>query len=188
MGINWERKVFHLLFSLLLFFLLQTLSEKAFKFFLGVLLLGEILWEILRLKYPKKVPFSYLWEKLLKEREKKELSDAFFFLLGIFLSSFLITKHYLALTLLILGIADPLANIGGHLFLSKPLFREKTLSGSLTFFIASLLIAIFFFTTLDFRIINYILFLTLLELLSKRDNLWLPLGSALYLKIFLEKG
>ncbi len=183
MGINWKRKIFHFLCALCLFFLSKVLKENAFLCLLAFFLVSILLWEFLRLKFPQSLPFKNLWFSLLKEREKKHLSDASFFILGIFSASLLVSNRELEFLILILGISDPLAGILGSLY-GKPFFKfKKSLLGALIFLLSSFFIGIFYLKTSLFKLFLLSLVLSLIEFLTERDNLWVPLSGALYLKI-----
>ncbi len=124
MGINLPRKLLHLFFSLFLYFLYLKLSLNTFQILLGFFLLLLSLWELIRLKKPHLLPLKRLWESLLKKREKHSPTDALFFLLGIFSSTFIAPYEFIGVIILILGLADPLAEFSGRLLKGK-----KTLSG-----------------------------------------------------------
>ncbi|WP_068513727.1 diacylglycerol/polyprenol kinase family protein [Caldimicrobium thiodismutans] len=187
MGINWRRRLFHIIASLFFFALSKLLNKTSFQIFLffsGGLL---FLWETLRLKFPERVPFKGLWIGLLKEREKRELSDASFFILGIFISSLLVSEVYLGVCILILGISDPLAGIAGSYCPKGPFIKGKTLVGSLVFFFSSLGITLYFLEFPLITLLGLVLFLSLIELFTKRDNFWIPVAYSIYLRLFLTR-
>ncbi|MGC9108746.1 MAG: hypothetical protein ACP5HI_00605 [Caldimicrobium sp.] len=185
MGINLPRKLFHLFFSLFLYFLFVKLDKKSFQIFLVGSFIFLTIWEILRLKKPSLLPFKNLWKKLLKEREFNEFTDAFFYLLGIIVATLIAPYSFVGSLILVLGISDPLAEFMGKLFKGKRLFREKTLSGSLAFFFSSLFIIFWQFKGLSLILIIFSVNLTLIELFTKRDNFWIPFSGALFTRFFL---
>lgn len=144
------------------------------------------LFEVLRLKRKELLPFKALWEPLLKEKERNSLSDAFYFLLGILLSLLIAPYELFGIVILILGMADPLAEISGKLLKGKEIFRGKTLEGGLGFFLSSLFLQYFYFGELKSLHLLHALFLSLVELLSERDNLWIPLVSGIFLRVFFS--
>ncbi|MFN3406600.1 MAG: diacylglycerol/polyprenol kinase family protein [Caldimicrobium sp.] len=183
MGINWKRKLFHILFSLVLYLLCSYSEKFYFIIFLSHLLIFFLIWEFLRLKFPQIVPFSYLWAPLLKEKEFNKLSDATFYLMGILISAFLVSRKDLGYLILVLGIADPLAGIVGSLYGKKFLRFNKSLFGSLIFFLCTFFIGKLYLNY-PFGILLVLgLFLSFVEFFSERDNFWVPFGGALFLKI-----
>jgi len=185
MGINWPRKFFHLGVSLFLFLLSGPLEERGLKFLLSLLLIGNTFWEVLRLKRPSLLPLKGLWVRLLKDKEKNCLSDAFWFLLGLWIASWLAPFQVFKLLILILGIADPLAEISGKTLKGKRLYRGKTFTGTLAFFLSSFLLALWYFKAFSLTILLFCVFLSLIELFSERDNFWIPLAGSLLARVFL---
>jgi len=145
-----------------------------------------VLFEFLRLKRKELLPLKGLWEPLLKEREKNSLNDAFYFLFGFLLSLLIAPYKLFGIIILILGVADPLAEISGKMLKGKVIFRGKTLEGGLGFFLGSLLLQYFYFGELKSLHLLHALFLSLVELLSERDNLWIPLLSGIFLRVFFS--
>jgi len=184
--INWKRKLFHFFTSLALFLLYLFLEKREFLWllFLGIILFT--LFEVLRLKKRELLPFKGIWEPLLKEKERNSLSDAFYFLLGLFLCFLIAPYELFGIVILILGIADPLAEISGKMLREKGIFRGKTLEGLLGFFLTSLFLQYLYFGELKNLHLLHALFLSLVELLSERDNLWIPLMSGIFLRVFFS--
>lgn len=183
MGINWRRRVFHFISALCLLFFSKSLPEKLFSPFLALLTGLSLIWELLRLKFPNKFLLQNIWLPLLKEKEKKHLSDAFFFLLGLFLASLFVSGKKLEFLVLVLGISDPLAGTLGELY-GKPFLKfKKSLLGALLFFSSSLLIAIFYLKISLLNLIILSLFLTFIEFFTERDNFWIPFVGAICLRL-----
>lgn len=185
MGINFPRKFFHLFFSLFLYFLFLKLDKKNFQIILVIFLFSLLIWEFLRLKKPSLLPLKNLWIKLLKEKEKDKPTDALFYLSGILISTFISPYQYVGALILILGISDPLAEIFGKLYKGKNLCNEKTVGGSLAFFFSTLVIVSLEFKEFSFILILFSVILTLTELFTERDNLWIPLVGSLFARFFL---
>jgi dolichol kinase len=89
--------------------------------------------------------------------------------------------------LMIMILSDPIASVIGIIFGKFKLVGEKTLEGSITFFIITAIVLISFKFT-SFQVILVALGATLIELFSKEvnidDNLLIPLVSAGLLVIF----
>ncbi|MFN3504959.1 MAG: diacylglycerol/polyprenol kinase family protein [Caldimicrobium sp.] len=183
MGINWKRKLFHILFSLFLFALYKFSEKVFFLLILSVLLILSLIWEFLRIKYPEKVPLPKLWAPLLKKSELQRVSDGTFYLLGILMSTLLVAGRDLEYLILVLGLADPLAGIVGGLYGKNFLKSNKSLPGSLTFFFCSFLIGGLYLNYPFWILVITALLLSCLEFFSQRDNFWVPFGGALFLKI-----
>jgi len=184
MGINLYRKFFHIVCGLTLYFL----SLKIPYFHLGLIMIflwiGLSLFEFLRFSFYKYLPLKSLWMPLLKKDEYKKLNDAWFFLAGLILSWFILELKYFQLILLILTLADPFASLIGYYIGRKKLKNNKTLEGSLGFFIISLLITYFYIKTFSFFILLFCGILSLTEAFTRRDNLWIPLIGSLCLKFY----
>lgn len=93
---------------------------------------------------------------------------------------------YFGIGIFVMGLGDGLAPIMSNLIKSRTIYKYKTLTGSLTVFVVSLIIGIVFnyIFDLNFQIYKIILIgiiSVLLELVGRRglDNLTLPLGVAL---------
>lgn len=184
MGINWKRKIFHVLSSFTLLLIYKILKDKLFIPFLALLLVLITIWEVLRLKVQNVLLLQNLWFPLLKEREKRHLSDAFFFLLGIFLAALLVSGAKLEFLILVLGISDPLAGIIGAQF-GRPFLKfKKSILGAYIFFFSSFLLGIFFLKNSLLSILSLSFFLTVVEFFTERDNFWIPFCGAIFFRFF----
>ncbi|MFN4196880.1 MAG: hypothetical protein ACK4FM_02605 [Caldimicrobium sp.] len=135
------------------------------------------------MKFPKIVPFPFLWTPLLKENEYKRLSDATFYLLGLLISALLVSGKDLRYLILVLGIADPLAGIVGSLYGKKFLMFNKSPLGSFIFFLCTFLIGRLYLNYPINVLLALAVFLSFVEFFSERDNFWVPFGGALFFKI-----
>lgn len=187
MGINWARKAFHLLSSLIILLFALYCPESIYRLILLFLLLSVVIFEILRLRYPQKIPFERLWAPLLKDRERKSPSDALWFCLGLFLASLIGPHEYQPLIVLLLGLSDPSAEIIGRKFGKIKNSLGKSLEGSLGFALTSTVIAsLFLQTPLWMTLLFFVLPITCLEYLTVKDNLWIPLASALLIRLLFH--
>ena len=102
--------------------------------------------------------------------------------------TYFIPEYYYAfgIGLFIMAFGDGLAPLVASKVKSKKLINNKTLSGSLTVFIVSIIVMLIFKCVFDinFTLINYILVAlisTLLELIGTKglDNLYIPLGVSI---------
>ncbi len=187
MGINLYRKLFHISSGLIIYGLSQFFSYFKLGLILIFLWLGLSLFEFLRLFFYKYLPLKFLWLPLLKEEEYKRISDAWYFLAGVLFSWFVLDLSHFQIILLILTFADPFASFIGYYFGKIKFKNNKTLEGSLAFFIISLLIIYFHTKTLFFSLYLYCIVLSLVEILTKKDNFWIPFIGSLYFKIVVIK-
>jgi len=179
MGINLRRKLFHASFGLLLLLTSYLLSEKVFKGFLIFLFFGISAFEFFRLRFKNFSLFRWFWGVLLKKEEEKRLTDAWFYVLGINVCFWLVPVEVFRLILSILSFADPVAAvIGFYLGKHRP-FTSRSLEGSLSFLLVSLLLFKIFLHKLNLLGFAFCLTGTLVEHFVKRDNLWLPLSLGL---------
>lgn len=184
MGIKWKRKAIHVL-SAVSFFLISQYRPTLVEIVLLLAFLLVLIWEIIRLKLPKYLPGKEFWLDLLKEEERGALSDATFFLLGLWGASLIVKGEALGVLILILGFSDLTAEIVGRTVGRFRLHNGKSLEGALAFFMTSflLLYGMLSLSTLKTFIVS--LALTLTELLTVRDNLWIPLVGAFFLKMMI---
>jgi dolichol kinase len=184
------RQISHLLiiiFPLAYLFVLQ----ETLLYFLIPICTTIILIDYFRHKYGFLANIvNKLFATILREHEKKQLSGASYFSIGA-LVIFPIAPENIAINaFLILAISDSLATIIGKKIKSEPFF-EKSLSGSLAFFISAILITISLALFLDESILYYLFALpaiiaaTIIEarpkLLNLDDNLTIPLSFSLVL-------
>lgn len=183
MGINlFLRKLLHILTGIFIYFLSFYFSQVKINLFLFFFWFGFSCFEILRVFLKVKLPFENLWIKLLKKEEKTKPTDAWFYLTGILLAFLFLKIELFRLLILILTFSDTLASLVGTYFGKIKLYKNKTLEGSLTFYLVSLVIS-FFFLKLSWHLIFLPLLLTLIELFTQRDNLWIPVGGTLYFNL-----
>lgn len=187
MGINWARKTFHILSSLIIFIIAVKSNKETYIAFLFLVLCFVFLFEVLRLRFGERLPLRNIWLPLLKEREKGSLSDASWFCLGLFFASLIGPHEYQPLIVLLLGLADPSAEIIGKKFGKIKNHLGKSLEGSIGFALTSLAIASFYISAPLWMIfILFVLPITLLEYFCLRDNLWIPVASAIFVRLFFH--
>lgn len=183
MGINLYRKIFHITSGLVIYILSFKITYPILGLILIILWIGISLFEIFRLFFYKNLPFKSLWLSLLKEEELKRLNDAWYFTAGLVLSWFLLDLKSFQVILLILTLADPSASIVGNFIKTKKFKSNKTLGGTITFFIVSFFITYFYTNPLNFSMFLFCSILSLTEAFTKKDNLWIPVIGSLYLKL-----
>ncbi len=124
----------------------------------------------------------------MREREKRGVSDALWFVLGLFGASIIAPYNYLQPLILILGISDPLAELTGRKWGRIRLARGKTLEGALGFALSAFLITLLSFPNATLNTLFFLVIpLTFVELLTRKDNLWIPLVGGIILNLYLKK-
>jgi dolichol kinase len=188
MGINFKRKLFHISFGLIIFFLTYYLPLDYVFYLLAGLWIGLSIFEFWRIFFYEKVPLKFLWEPLLKSEERKKINDAWFFLIGLIFASVFLEKHEFRTILLVLSLADPLACIIGVPLGKHKIYKNKSLEGTLTFLITALLICISQLHAFSFKIFMLALIFTLAEVFTRRDNFWIPFSGTVYLTLIKLSG
>jgi dolichol kinase len=189
-GSFFLRKLIHVAFSLFLLCGTYYLEKRTFLLLLFVCFLAESLWEFIRLKKPDSLPRFLRVKSLLKEREAKTFTDAWYFILGILIASLFLWDSLLQALILIVGISDTVAYFVGKSLDGPKILHGKTLYGSLSFFISTVLILYAFGLTKVVGVVYLFLLaalLTLSEALFKRDNLSIPIVYVLLLTIILNQ-
>ena len=109
----------------------------------------------------------------------------------VFLSSCIVislfSKEIAIVTLLIMSISDSLAALIGKKY-GKIKFQDKTLEGSITFFLSSMVIILFFPNIDLFAGIFSVIITTLIEsskIFNIDDNLTVPLSFSIFYSFFL---
>jgi dolichol kinase len=182
MGINFYRKIFHLGFGFFLFGLSYFVSYHLLGLLLVSLVILNSVFEVLRLFFYDYLPLKRLWTPLLKKEEFYKISDGWFYLVGTTCLYYLVGREDFRLILLILTLSDPIASLVGFYLGKKKIFRGKTLEGGVAFFLMSLLVVLLLKGSLTFQYFGLTALLSFIELLTKRDNFWIPLVGGLYLK------
>lgn len=151
-------------------------------YFTLTLFLFVSIFEILRIRGYVEIG---LLRGLLKPKEYHGLTGSFYFLLGSTLTIILFEKTPAVLSLFVLSFSDPFAQIVGNIF-RGPKVQNKSLFGSLAFFLITFLILKFgkvpLFESLLVSSIS-----TITEVFSQRldDNLTVPLVTGFLLEILL---
>lgn len=191
--INFEikRKIFHmyaLVFPLLYFFL-----DKAPMVILLFLILICTLYLDITRHYNEKVKnyINILFLSIMRPEESTgsfNLSGASFFVLGLFLSALLFPKGLALAGFLILIISDCSAALVGMKIGHNIIAHNKSLEGSITFFITASLISILCYFYVGYNTNFFVIIIscfvtTLVELYSNdlkiNDNLLIPLSYGL---------
>jgi dolichol kinase len=105
------------------------------------------------------------------------------FFVGIFIAVLLFAPLYAALSILVLAVGDSLATIAGH-YAGKHALLKKTLEGTLTFFICTFAILVFFVAPTKALLVALVASATeLITPPSLDDNLTIPFVTGLLLSL-----
>tara|TARA_Y100001960_G_C14636731_1_gene808656 strand:- start:306 stop:893 length:588 start_codon:yes stop_codon:yes gene_type:complete len=129
--------------------------------------------------------FKNIFSSVIRKYEKNALLSASYMLIGFLIISVLISNKYIVVaSMFITAISDSIAAVIGIKYGRIKLINNKTLEGSLGFFISTIIIiSLFNLLNSVLLLFIYCLLITLTELLtiSEYDNLTIPLSSGLIL-------
>jgi len=176
-GVEIRRKIVHLATLAIPIGYILT-SEETVLIFLIPLFIGLLLVDLLRHYHSGLASLfrKYFFGKVLREEEKPTLMGSTYFLFSSLLTILLFPKSIAIACLLILTISDTCAALVGK-GIGKISIFEKTLEGSIAFFLSSLLIVWVYPNLNRFSGSLAALGATLVEILPIKvdDNLTIPL-------------
>jgi dolichol kinase len=183
-----KRKAIHLtttFFPILYYF---YLTREQICIFFVILTVFFLLAEWIRYSWPwGKNLFKLFFSPLLRENEKnRHITGATLYFISATVTFIVFEKSIAVPAVLILSVSDSLAAVVGKLT-GKHKFLDKSIEGSVTFFLCSMLIMLIF--TPGMHPIGMLLVsgsLTVLEAkaLPVNDNLVIPVPAAIMLKLF----
>ena len=175
------RKSLHLVIIIFPLLLLEFGKTVCLPYFLSISLLFIAL-DISRLKFAQvEELYNKLFAIVTKDYEQSKLTSASYVFLALLITTFLFNEYIAAAGLIIMILADPMASLFGRLFGNFKLVGNKTIEGSIAFFItASIVLLILGFSS--YYVIIVALGSTCVELFSKEikvdDNFLIPLLSS----------
>tara|TARA_Y100000814_G_scaffold176294_1_gene128831 strand:- start:139 stop:711 length:573 start_codon:yes stop_codon:yes gene_type:complete len=183
-----SRKIVHLSSSIIAFSVL-VLDKNVYLPILFTLTILFLAFDYLRIKSDFVSKYYYrFFGVFTRVSEKKQLTGASFVFIGSLVTAFLFDNETAFIGLLTMSLSDSFAAVIGISFGKTKLFN-KSLEGSLAFFLVTFTVLFFFdFTLLEIFIISFIA--TCTELFSTykyNDNVLIPLvtSTAVYIaKIF----
>ena len=175
------RKILHLAVIIFPILLLKFGKSICMPYFLIITVLF-LLFDVLRIKNDSiKVFYDKYFNIVTKKYEADKLTSASYVFLSLLIVVFLFDETSASAALMIMVLSDPVASLAGRIFGSFKLVGDKTLEGSIAFFIISVIILLLF-NFEAFEILLVSIGATLIELFSKKikidDNLLIPLVSA----------
>ncbi|MBR5154399.1 MAG: hypothetical protein IKW58_01595 [Alphaproteobacteria bacterium] len=161
------------------------------------LMLGELLleygnykrWRWARIIFS--LPFSFALRNKERQRKKFVLTGGFYVLSSSLMCTLLFSNNIATLALTVMLISDTLAALVGKALGQRKIYREKTLEGTVAFFMSSLIIMMLFNPIYTFTYASVIacFFAVIMELFEKffelDDNFSVPLVIGFILTIFL---
>ena len=198
--IHIARKLFHVIgVVLILIGYLYLPRQIALLALIGVMLI-IIPVDILRQKIPllQKIVF-YTFGRLMQKEEINSLSGFSWLLAGSFIIIVLFPVKVVTLSLLMLGIGDPICNIVGIQYGKDKLIGSKSLQGTLAGFVACSLISAVYLLFMEIMLDRLVLmslvfglvgaFTEIVPIANLDDNFTIPLVSACLLwSLFLFFG
>jgi len=186
------RKSIHIMCSVLPLSYLYFFSREQIIYISGFISIGFVLAELLRnFSIKGQRYFIFIFKPLLREDEKeKKITGATFLFVSLTLIFIFFDKSTAIPAALILTIADSFAAIFGKK-LGRRRFLNKTVTGSITFFLLGNVILFIFLPELKLLNLVVITILTFIEAftLPLSDNLTLPISACLLIEVmFFIKG
>jgi dolichol kinase len=183
-----KRKVIHLSCTALPLLYYFYLSREQIIILCSTISILFIIAEILRFKHRESgILFHYIFSSLLRENEKqKNITGATYLFISATVTFIIFQKEIAVPAVLILTIADSFAAIVGKMTESAKIFK-KSLTGSLTFFFASVLILYLFLPDLGWLLPVVAFLVTLIEALpvAINDNLLISLSTGIILYVLV---
>jgi len=183
-----KRKIIHLGCAVLPLLYYFYLSREQIVILCSTISILFLIAEILRFKHRKsEVLFQNIFFPLLREKEKnKHITGATYLFISATVTFIIFKKEIAVPAVMILTIADSFAAIVGKMTDSAKLF-DKSLAGSVTFFIISIIILLLFVPDLGWLILVIAVIVTIIEVLPLpiNDNLLISLSTGFILYLVL---
>jgi dolichol kinase len=186
------RKLIHIACSVLPLSYFYYFSKEQIILICGFITIGFVFAEILR-NFSAKIQqyFLLVFKQLLREDEKeKKITGATFLFVSLTIIFLFFDKNTAITAALVLTIADSFAAITGKK-IGRRKFLNKTVTGSITFFLLGNVIMFIFLPELGLLNFAIIAILTIIEALalSVSDNLTLPVLACILTEVmFFIKG
>ena len=181
--VELKRKIVHLL-SLFLPLIYSILEFNIHFIILMIIITSLTLFiDLCRIKIKSfRKHLYYFIGSMIRQYENKGFLSSTYLIISFCLITLLFDKHVVVLSMIIAALCDSVAAIIGQRYGRVTLIYKKTLEGSCSFFICSLVItSLYLFNCSYYLILLISLFATLIELFTptEYDNLTLPILSAI---------
>jgi dolichol kinase len=183
-----KRKIIHISCAILPLLYYNALTREQILVFCSIICIFFLIAEFLRFRHQLSGRlFERIFFPLLREDEKsKHITGATYLFISATVTFFIFRKEIAVPAVLILTIADSFAAIVGKMTESVRFF-DKSLAGSLTFFVISVAILLFFLPELGWLSLAVALVVTIIEALPVpvNDNILITLSTGIILYIVL---
>ncbi|MEK2689814.1 diacylglycerol/polyprenol kinase family protein [Bdellovibrio sp. HCB288] len=192
--IHYARKIWHMSAVFAMFLAFVYLPEKVSLTLLVVAWILFVPFDFLRHRYPALNDIAvHAFKPIMRQSEVKKLAGTTFLLTGVLIVYVIFPRPIVALTLLFLAFADPIASYFGILYGKDKIFGHKSIQGFMAAFFVCMgltLVFLLYHNYLTDRVIVISLlaglvgaFAELIPVGKLDDNLTLPLMSAVGLSI-----
>ena len=144
---NYYRNIFHMVNGLIVVSIYLFFVTKAQALSILIpLMIAAIITEITRKISPKFNDFcvDVIFGKVSRPKERFQVNSATYYLVAVTTMLALLPQFSFCVGALVLGFGDPLANIIGKKFGKTKIYNEKSLEGTLAFFVTSFVIIVTF--------------------------------------------
>ena len=183
-----KRKISHWCILLVPFFYVFVFTDKeTVILLLGIVILIVTAFELLRQKDEKlNQKILKIFDGIYREDEVKKTSTLIYTLSGIFFTILFFEKKIAVLAILFLTFGDGFAALVGERYGRHKMFRKKSWEGVITNLCTCLVVGFvfsFFYQLNVLQIILGSLAAAVIEILPVKDNLLIPVFSALIMKL-----
>ncbi|WP_413586238.1 diacylglycerol/polyprenol kinase family protein [Bdellovibrio sp. HCB274] len=192
--IHYARKIWHMSAVFAMFLAYVYMPEKLSLSLLVIAWILFVPFDFLRHRYPVLNDFAvHAFKPIMRQSEVKKLAGTTFLLTGVLIVYVIFPRPIVALTLLFLAFADPIASYFGILYGKDKIFGHKSIQGFMAAFFVCMGLTMAFLLYHNYltdRVIVISLlaglvgaFAELIPVGKLDDNLTLPLMSAVGLSI-----
>lgn len=192
--IHYARKIWHMAGVFSMFLAYVYLPPAVSLTILAVAWCLFVPFDFLRQRYAALNEWAvHAFKPIMRQSEVKKLAGTTFLLSGVLIIDILFPRPVVALTLLFLAFADPIASYFGILYGKDKIFGHKSMQGFLAAFIVCALVTFVYLLYYGFMMDRIIVasllagfvgaFAELIPIGKLDDNLTLPLMSAIGLSI-----
>ncbi|MGZ3768813.1 MAG: diacylglycerol/polyprenol kinase family protein [Bdellovibrio sp.] len=192
--IHYARKIWHMSGVFVIFLSYIYAPPVIFTSIFAIACALFIPFDFLRHKYPALNDWAvHAFKPIMRQSEVKKLAGTTFLLSGVLTIDVLFSRPVVALTLLFLAFADPIASYFGILYGKDKIFGHKSIQGFMAAFFVCFAVTFFFLLYHNYLVDHLIVvsllaglvgaFAELIPVGKLDDNLTLPLMSAFGLTI-----
>ncbi len=188
--VHWARKIWHIITVFAMFLTYQFTSHSVSLIILAIGCALFIPFDLFRLKYPQLNQFAMtILGPLMRKSEVNHLAGTTYLLMGVGVIILFFSKPIVALSLLFLAFADPLASYVGIRYGKDKLMGNKSVQGFLMAFFICFVLSFLFLSGYELflsrRLIISVLcgfvgaLAELVPIAKLDDNLTMPIVSAI---------